>query len=119
MRDPAGTLERLLAEARAETDQNQMNQVLQFAEAFSQKNGVEFSIEPEAMPEIVGRARAAQQEVSVFCSDLFKDYPYGLKLLRDRDRNLQFRFPVNALDDPDKFLSDRVVEYYRTERGEK
>ena len=119
VRDPAGTLERLLAQARAETDQNQMNQVLQFAEAFSQKNGVEFSIEPAAISGIVARARAAQQEVSVFCSDLFKDYPYGLKLLRDRDRNLQFRFPASALDDPDKFLSDRVVEYYRTERGEK
>jgi len=119
VRDPTGTLERLLAQARAETDQNQMNQVLQFAEAFSQKNGVEFSIEPAAISEIVARARAAQQEVSVFCSDLFKDYPYGLKLLRDRDRNLQFRFPVSALDDPDKFLSDRVVEYYRTEHSER
>ncbi|MGA8477088.1 MAG: AAA family ATPase [Chthoniobacterales bacterium] len=119
VRDPPGTLERLLAQARAETDQNQTNQVLQFAEAFSQKNGVEFSIEPRAVSEIVARARASQQEVSIFCSDLFKDYPYGLKLLRDRDRNLQFRFPVSALDDPDKFLSDRVVEFYRTERSEK
>jgi ATP-dependent Clp protease ATP-binding subunit ClpX len=119
VRDPAGTLARLLAQARAETDQNQTNQVLQFAEAFSQKNGVEFSIEPGAVAEIVARARSAQQEVSVFCSDLFKDYPYGLKLLRDRDRNLQFRFPVSALDDPDKFLSDRVVEFYRTGGSER
>jgi hypothetical protein len=119
VRDPAGTLERLLAEARAETDQNQMNQILQFAEAFSQKNGVEFSIEPEAVSEIVARSRSAHQEVSAFCSDLFKDYPYGLKLLRDRDRNLQFRFPASAMDDPDKFLSDRVVEFYRTERSER
>jgi len=30
-----------------------MNQVLQFAEAFSQKNGVEFSIEPAAISGIV------------------------------------------------------------------
>jgi ATP-dependent protease Clp ATPase subunit len=119
VRDPAGTLETLLAKARAETDQNQTNQVLQFAEAFSQKNGVEFSIDPEAISQIVARARTAQQEVSVFCTDLFKDYPYGLKLLRDRDRNLQFRFPASALDDPDKFLSERVVEFYRTERSEK
>jgi len=119
VRNPAATLEKLLAEARAETDQNQMNQVLQFAEAFSQKNGVEFSIEPEAASEIVARSRATQQDVSSFCSDLFKDYPYGLKLLRDRDRNLQFRFPADALGDPDKFLSDRVVEFYRTERSEK
>jgi ATP-dependent Clp protease ATP-binding subunit ClpX len=119
VRDPARTLESLLANARAETDQNQTNQVLQFAEVFSQKNGVEFSIDPEAASEIVVRARAAQQEVSVFCADLFKDYPYGLKLLRDHETNLHFRFPVNALDDPDKFLSDRVVDFYRTERGEK
>jgi len=72
-----------------------MNQVLQFAKPFA-KNGVEFSIEPAAISEIVA-GRAAQQEVSVFCSDLLRIYPYGLKLLRDRDRNLQFRFPVSAL----------------------
>ncbi len=49
--------------------------------------------------------------------NLFKDYPYGLKLLRDRDANLKFTVPVSALDDPDKFLSERVVEFYRQAKG--
>jgi ATP-dependent Clp protease ATP-binding subunit ClpX len=119
VRDPASTLEKILAEARAETDLNQTNQVLQFAEAFSQKTGVKFSIDPAAASQIVARARDAQQEVSVYCAELFKDYPYGLKLLRDRDTDLHFRFPVSALDDPDKFLSERVVEFYRSERSGK
>jgi ATP-dependent Clp protease ATP-binding subunit ClpX len=118
VRDPASTLERILAEARAETDLNQTNQVLQFAEAFSQKTGVKFSIDPEAAAQIVAQARDAQQEISVFCAELFKDYPYGLKLLRDRDTDLHFHFPASALDDPDKFLSERVVEFYRSERSE-
>jgi ATP-dependent Clp protease ATP-binding subunit ClpX len=119
VRDPASALAKLLADARAETDLNQTNQVLQFAEAFSQKTGVQFSIDPEAVAQIVARARDAQQEISVFCAELFKDYPYGLKLLRDRDTALHFQFPASALDDPDKFLSERVVEFYRTEGREK
>jgi len=51
--------------------------------------------------------------VSEYCSVLFKDYPYGLKLLKDRDANLSLVFPVSAVEDPDKFLSEKVVDFYR------
>jgi hypothetical protein len=44
---------------------------------------------------------------------LFKDYPYGLKLLKDRDANLALVFPDSAVEDPDKFLSEKVVDFYR------
>jgi hypothetical protein len=30
---------------------------------------------------------------------------------------LSFAVPVSALDDPDKFLSERVVEFYRYAKG--
>jgi hypothetical protein len=30
---------------------------------------------------------------------------------------LKFTVPVSALDDPDKFLSERVVEFYRQAKG--
>jgi hypothetical protein len=113
IRDPDETLERLLNEARAQADLNEAEQVRQFAVVFSQKYGVNFSIEEAAIPRIVARAREAGQPVSEFCGVLFKDYPYGLKLLKDRDANLSLVFPVSAVEDPDKFLSERVVDFYR------
>jgi ATP-dependent Clp protease ATP-binding subunit ClpX len=113
IRDPRATLERLLNEARAQADLNEADQVRQFAVVFSQKYGVDFSIEESAIPKIVARARDAGQPVSEYCAVLFKDYPYGLKLLKDRDANLALVFPESAVEDPDKFLSEKVVDFYR------
>jgi len=117
VRDPDAALERLLAEARAQADLNEAEQVRQFAVVFSQKYGVNFSIEEGAIPLIVARARTENQNVSEFCSVLFKDYPYGFKLLKDRDANLTLVFPTSAVENPDKFLSERVADFYRKGTG--
>ncbi len=115
--DPEGTLKKVLERAQAEAELNQAEKVRQFASVFSQKHGVQFDIQEAAIAKIVERAREAGANVTDFCNKLFKDYPYGLKLLRDRDANLKFTVPVSALDDPDKFLSERVVEFYRQAKG--
>ncbi len=110
---PRETLDRVLQEAYAEAELNQAEMIRQFAAVFSQKYGIRFEIEEPAIKQIVLRAREAGRNVTDFCSNLFKDYPYGLKLLRDRDSQLTFSVPVSALNDPDKYLSERVVEFYR------
>jgi len=63
IRDPNETLDRVLNEARAQADLNEAEQVRQFAVVFSQKYGVDFSIEEAAIPRIVARAREAEQPV--------------------------------------------------------
>jgi ATP-dependent Clp protease ATP-binding subunit ClpX len=117
VRNPGGTLKKVLERAQAEAELNQFEKVRQFASVFSQKHGIQFEIQEAAIAKIVERARESEMNVTEFCNNLFKDYPYGLKLLRDRDANLKFTVPVSALDDPDKFLSDRVVEFYRQAKG--
>src|SRR6516165_4414802 len=117
VREPARTLKRIMDLALEEAELNQAEMVRQFASVFSQKHGVRFEIEEPAVAKIVERARKLGTNVSDYCNNLFKDYPYGLKLLRDRNSNLSFAVPVSALDDPDKFLSDRVVEFYRYAKG--
>src|SRR5260370_12145105 len=113
IRYPDETLERLLNEARAQADLNEAEQVPQFPVFFSQKYGLDFSIKQAHIPIIVARAREAGQPVSEFCGVLFKDYPYGLKLLKDRDANLSLVFPVSAVEYPNKFLTERKVDFYR------
>jgi endopeptidase Clp ATP-binding regulatory subunit ClpX len=115
--DPAGTLKQILDLAQEEAELNQAEMVRQFASVFSEKHGVRFEIEEPAVEKIVERAREVGTNVAEYCHNLFKDYPYGLKLLRDRNTSLSFTVPVSALDDPDKFLSDRVVEFYRHTKG--
>jgi ATP-dependent Clp protease ATP-binding subunit ClpX len=111
--DPTGFLQKILDRANAEAELNQAEMIRQFAAVFSQKHGVVFEIEEPAIHRIIEGARGVGKNVNEYCQDLFKDYPYGLKLLRDRDANLVFKVPVSALEDPDKYLSEKVVEFYR------
>jgi ATP-dependent Clp protease ATP-binding subunit ClpX len=111
--DPDGALRTLLERAQAEAELNQAEMVRQFAAVFSQKHGIRFEIEEPAISKLIQRANENRSNITEYCNLLFKDYPYGLKLLRDRDSNLRFSVPLSAIDDPDKYLSDRVVEFYR------
>jgi ATP-dependent Clp protease ATP-binding subunit ClpX len=111
--EPDKALKAILDKAHAEAELNQAEMVRQFASVFSQKHGVRFAIEDAAIAKIVERANETGNNIADFCNILFKDYPYGLKLLRDRDANLTFSVPSTAIDDPDKYLSERVVEFYR------
>lgn len=113
VRQPGVALARILESARAETALNEAEKARQFAETFSQKHGVKFALGEDAIHLVVTRAQAAGKGVVEYCENLFRDYPYGLKLLRDRNAEMTFLVPASALDDPDRYLSDRVVEFYR------
>jgi hypothetical protein len=111
--DSRGVLERILRLAQAAAEWNRAEKVRQFAEAFSAKHGVKFVLTDDAVQLIVARAGEVGRDVVDYCDNLFRDYPYGLKLLRDRNAEAAFVVPAAALDDPDRYLSDRVVEFYR------
>ncbi len=49
------------------------------------------------------------------CRELFKDYQFGLNLVKSNAGQAEFLIPKSALADPDKFLSDWVVSNYRKE----
>ena len=59
------------------------------------------------------RAQQAQKSVTEFCRELFKDYQFGLNLVKNNTGQTEFEIPKTALANPDKFLSDWVVSSYR------
>jgi ATP-dependent Clp protease ATP-binding subunit ClpX len=46
------------------------------------------------------------------CAHLFKDYQFGLSLIRKNTGQRQFVLTAAAVDEPDKFLSELVVQSY-------
>jgi hypothetical protein len=48
---------------------------------------------------------------------LFKDYQFGLQLIRKNSGRREFVIPRRAVDDPDAVLSEWVVESYRQTRA--
>ena len=47
------------------------------------------------------------------CESLFKDYEFGLGLIRRNSGRTEFLIPAGAVDAPDRVLSQWVVASYR------
>ena len=46
------------------------------------------------------------------CEHLFKDYHFGLSLIQKNTGRNKFTLDASAVDAPDKFLSELVVQSY-------
>ena len=113
---PSAALRELLDSGHAEKEKSLVAIVRQFAERFQDQHDIALEFEPEAAQGIVQKALAANAGVREMCETLFKDYQFGLQLIRRNSGRAAFSIPRRAVDDPDGVLSDWVVESYRQAR---
>ena len=113
---PAEALRELLESGNAEKEKSLAAIVAQFAERFRDQHDIEIGFDPETAQAIVQKALAANTGVREMCETLFKDYQFGLQLIRKNSGRTEFRIPLRAAEDPDGVLSDWVVESYRHAR---
>jgi endopeptidase Clp ATP-binding regulatory subunit ClpX len=114
---PAATLRGLLDSGHAEKEKSLAAIVSQFAERFRDQHEIELTFEDEATHALVQRALAEGTGVRELCETLFKDYQFGLQLIRRNSGRRKFEIPKRAVEDPDGVLSDWVVESYRQGRA--
>jgi hypothetical protein len=62
---------------------------------------------------LVSEALAKSQAVRDLCASRFKDFQFGLKLIAQNSGRKEFVIDVDAVEAPDKVLSDWVVASYR------
>jgi ATP-dependent Clp protease ATP-binding subunit ClpX len=113
VKDPPAALTRLLAE-EAVLERQVLHQVVQeFAERFQKSHGLTLQFTPAAVDRLV--TLALEQSVSVrdLCGARFKDYQFGLKLISQNTGQTEFRLDVEAVEQPERVLSDWVVASYR------
>jgi hypothetical protein len=73
---------------------------------------LEISFDESAIRRLVERAQAERMNMSDLCAHLFKDYQFGLSLIKKNTGQTYFALNAAAIDAPDKFLSDLVVQSY-------
>ena len=112
---PDKELQRILREPAYEQRELMRQCVREFERRFEEKYHLRIKFADDAVEEIVARAQQAQKSVTEFCRDLFKDYQFGLSLVKNNTGQIEFEIPKAALANPDKFLSDWVVASYRKE----
>src|SRR5437763_107856 len=112
VREPQRVLDRLKVEGRKLEAQMLETGARQFAEKFSSEHGVEIVFDETAVRRLVERAHDERITMNDLCAHLFKDYQFGLNLIKKNTGLTKFILDAEAIDAPDKFLSELVVQSY-------
>ena len=112
VREPKRVLERLMAEGEKLETASLESGVRQFADHFGREHGLEIVFDESAVRRLVERAHGERMTMPELCAHLFKDFKFGLSLIQKNMGQKQFVLDAAAVDAPDKFLSDLVVQSY-------
>src|SRR3954468_11534261 len=112
VREPQRVLEQLMAEGHKLEAEMLEAGAGEFAEKFSKDHELEIVFDESAVHRLVERAQAERMTMGDLCAHLFKDFQFGLSLIKKNTGKTQFVLNAAAIDAPDKFLSDLVVQSY-------
>lgn len=93
-----------VAKAREEADL--------YCRDFHEKHGIRLNMTDEAVSLLGAEAAEQARSVLQLCQQRFKDYQFGLKLIQGNIGQDEFELGRDAVENADKFLSDRVVSSY-------
>jgi endopeptidase Clp ATP-binding regulatory subunit ClpX len=111
--NPAAELKKLLAEHEQEERVVMGQLVHEFGQRFEEAHHLKIHFTEEAAQRLVALALEQSRPVRDLCTEKFKDYQFGLKLISQNTGQQEFTIDANAVETPDKVLSDWVVASYR------
>lgn len=112
VREAKTVLDRLLAEGHRHEATALNHQIDVFVESFHRQHGLEIAFEEAARHRLVERAQEEKMSMGDLTAHLFRDFHFGLNLVHKNSGQNKFVLPVSAVDAPDTFLSDLVVQSY-------
>ena len=105
-------LDRLMAEGHEQEAKALEASAHQFAEKFKNEYGLEIVFDDSAVRRLVDRAQTERMTMAELCGHLFKEYQFGLGLVKKNTGQKTFVLNAAAVESPDKFLSELVVKSY-------
>lgn len=112
--DPVAELHKILADPRQEERIVARQLVDEFARRFQECHAMTLKFTDAAADMLVNEALEKGQSVRDLCAKRFKDFQFGLKLISQNSGQKEFVIDTDAVQTPDKILSDWVVASYRT-----
>jgi endopeptidase Clp ATP-binding regulatory subunit ClpX len=111
---PAANLATLLAEHLKEEQGVARQLVHDFARRFQDEYKLNVRFTAPAADRLVALALEQSTPVREFCAARFKDFQFGLKLIAQNTGRQEFIIDIDAVEAPEKTLSEWVVKSYRT-----
>jgi ATP-dependent Clp protease ATP-binding subunit ClpX len=115
VKEPGQALERCRVEAQTLQADGRSSEVIEFARRFGAEHGLQLSFSGEAVSALVRRAEREGLGVAELCGRLYKDYPFGLRLVATACGEQSFHLDEQAVANPDLYLSDLVIRCYGRE----
>ena len=112
--NPEAELKKLLAEHRDEEQLVARQLVHEFGERFKENHGLKLTFTETAADLLVSQALEQKKAIRDLCAERFKDYQFGLKLVAQNTGRDEFTIDADAVEAPDKVLSEWVVASYRS-----
>jgi ATP-dependent Clp protease ATP-binding subunit ClpX len=112
--DPSISLEQLLKE-NAEAQRDVLRaEVSAFADRFEAEHGMRLEFDESAVTALIDLSIKTDKTIRALCEERFRNFEHGLKLLtQDSDQSV-FTVTADVVADPEKAISHRVVERFRT-----
>jgi ATP-dependent protease HslVU (ClpYQ) ATPase subunit len=114
---PAEELRKLLAERQREERVAARELVNDFARRFAEAHRIKIEFTEAAGDRLAALALDQGLGVRDVCAARFKDFQFGLKLIRANTGRQGFLIDCDAVEAPDKMLSEWVVASYRLGSG--
>jgi ATP-dependent Clp protease ATP-binding subunit ClpX len=111
--NPVAELKNILTDPRSEERIVARQLVEEFARRFRENHGIHIRFTDAAADLLVNEALDKKQSVRDLCARRFKDFQFGLKLIAQNSGPQEFVIDRDAVEAPDKILSDWVVASYR------
>ncbi len=110
--DPKAALGKLREAAGAVGDTKLVGEINSFRRQFAEEHGIRLVFEPDAVAAI--NEACGEQNVNAlqFCHERFRDFQFGAKLIQKNTGQDSFSLPREAIEDPDRWLSNLVVASY-------
>ncbi len=83
-----------------------------FTRQFSEDYGLSIKFTENAIQTLIERASQEGISVAELCLRLFRDYPFGLRLVSSNNKEKNFTLPARSVLETDVYLSELVVASY-------
>ncbi len=111
---PLAELQKVLAEGQREAQAITCQLVHDYAARFHAAHDLKIQFTEAAASRLAALAQEQNISVRDLCAARYKDYQFGLRLIAQNTGQNEFVIDVDAVEAPDKILSDWVIASYRT-----
>ena len=115
---PDEVLARYLDSCKDVESQEARQEIASYVRGFREQYGVDLRFSQDAIKAIALLSRESNMSALTLCEQQFRDFQFGLKLIEKNTGHSSVDITEDAVKDPDRFLSELVMQSYDGRRGE-